>query len=149
MPTLVDEAIECLAAKGGRMTAQRRLILETLDNLSGHPTAEELYEQLRPKAPDLNLSTVYRTLRWLEKEGLVGTRWFGPDRQDRFDLASPAEHHHFVCTSCQQVIEFNSRGIERLKKQFEKDYGAEVDFASVTLYGQCPDCAGTENLEER
>lgn len=144
MSTLVDEALECLSARGGRMTAQRRLILETLDSLSGHPTAEELYEQLKPLAPDLNLSTVYRTLRWLEKEGLVGTRWFGPDRQERFDLASPAEHHHFVCTACQQVIEFDSRDIQRLKKQFEKDYGAKLEFASVTLYGLCADCAAAE-----
>lgn len=141
MSSLVDEALECLSATGGRMTAQRRLILETLDNQSGHPSAEELYEMLKPRLPDLNLSTVYRTLRWLEKEGLVDSRWFGADRQERFDLASPSEHHHFVCTSCQQVIEFKSREIERLKAQFEKDYGVSVELASVTLYGLCSNCS--------
>jgi Fe2+ or Zn2+ uptake regulation protein len=140
MSSLVEVAQECLTTTGGRMTAQRRLILETLDGLNGHPTAEELHDLLKPQSPDLNLSTIYRTLRWLEKERLVGSRWFGADRQERFDLASPAEHHHFLCSECQTVVEFHSRDIERLKKQFEKEYGVEVEFASVTLHGVCSGC---------
>jgi Fe2+ or Zn2+ uptake regulation protein len=66
-----------------------------------------LYNLIKPHHPDLHLSTVYRTLRWLEQEGLVGSQRLGEgSRQDRFDPGYPSEHHHFVCTNCQRVIEF-------------------------------------------
>ena len=51
------------------MTSERLLNLETLEASGGHPTADELYNMIKPHHPDLNLSTVYRTLRWLEQEG--------------------------------------------------------------------------------
>lgn len=140
MSSLVQEAKQCLSVHGGRMTAQRRLILETLEGMSGHPSAEELYERLQSQSPELNLSTVYRTLRWLEGEGLVGARRFGEGRQERFDLASPAEHHHFVCTSCGRVIEFRYPSSEAIKLRFEKDFGVSVDATTITLYGLCQDC---------
>jgi len=141
MSTLIQEAKECLSAQGGRMTSERLLILETLDASGGHPTADELYHLIKPHHPDLNLSTVYRTLRWLEQEGLVGTQRFGEgSRQDRFDPGFPAEHHHFVCASCQQVIEFEDSQVESIKLGFERIYGARVDSASIVLNGLCSDC---------
>ena len=141
MSTLVEEAKECLSTQGGRMTAERLLILETLEASGDHPTADELFNSIKPHHPDLNLSTVYRTLRWLEQEGLVGSQRFGEgSRQDRFDPAYPDEHHHFVCTECKQVIEFNDPQVETLKLAFEGLSGARVDSASIVLNGLCPLC---------
>lgn len=123
------------------MTAQRRLILETLDCLGCHPTAEDLFEEVHQQDPSLNLSTVYRTLRWLEQEGLVSARRFDDERrQERFDPASPAEHHHFLCSVCKSVIEFDDLLIDSIKEQFETWSGCEVESASVTLYGVCSPC---------
>jgi Fe2+ or Zn2+ uptake regulation protein len=141
MNTLVQEAKDCLSSQGGRMTSERLLILETLEASGGHPTADELYNLIKPHHPDLNLSTVYRTLRWLEQEGLVGSQRFGEgSRQDRFDPSYPAEHHHFVCTKCKQVIEFRDSSVEAIKLGFEQLYGARVDSASIVLNGLCSDC---------
>ena len=110
MSSLYQDAFERLRAKGGRMTSQRRLILQTLDSVSDHPTAEDLFELVRQCDPSLNLSTVYRTLRWLEQEGLVSTRRFDEDRrQERFDPGHPGEHYHFLCSNCKAVIEFEAR----------------------------------------
>lgn len=143
----MQEMINRLHAQGGRMTSQRRLILETLMALGNHPTAEELYAAAKLKAPNLHLSTVYRTLRWLEQEGLVNTLWFQEDRrQERFDQTVPSEHHHFQCTSCRQVIEFASPIIAELKAQFTRMHGIQVQMASVQLYGLCPDCLRVEKF---
>lgn len=126
------------------MTAQRRLILETLEDLERHPTAEELYEAASKRDSNLNLSTVYRTLRWLEQEGLVSSRRFDEERrQERFDPFLPAEHHHFLCTVCKQVIEFHDPSIEAIKSNFEEQTGAHVESASVTFYGLCLQCGET------
>jgi len=123
------------------MTAQRRLILETLENTSSHPTAEELFEVVRKFDTKIHLSTVYRTLRWLEQEGLVSARRFDEgQRQERFDPALPSEHDHFVCKSCQRVIEFNDSQKQTIRDQFEIETGATVETISIELYGLCADC---------
>ena len=123
------------------MTAQRRFILEALECLGCHPTAEEIFSVVQERDPSLNLSTVYRTLRWLEQEGLVRARLFDEERrQERFDPALPTQHHHFLCTVCKTVIEFDNPQVEVLTTQFEGQTGCRVASASVTLYGLCPRC---------
>jgi Fe2+ or Zn2+ uptake regulation protein len=141
MSDLVSEAHTRLRSQGGRMTAQRRLLLSILDSLGEHPTAEELLVVANKQDPDLNLSTVYRTLRWLEAENLVSTRLFAEDRrQERFDAASPSEHHHFMCTECKNVIEFDTDLFGTIKNQFQDSSGARVTTGSIVLYGLCQNC---------
>ena len=141
MSKLIEEAHTRLHSQGGRMTAQRRLILEVLDNSGDHPTAEEVYSSVKQFDPNLNLSTVYRTLRWLESEDLVSTRLFKEARrQERFDAALPSEHHHFMCTVCKAVIEFDTGLFETIKDQFEGETEAIVEYGSIVLYGLCGSC---------
>jgi Fur family ferric uptake transcriptional regulator len=141
MGDLVSTAQEKLREQGGRLTAQRRLLFTILDSLGEHPTAEELYILAREQDSDLNLSTVYRTLRWLEAENLVSARVFDEERrQERFDPALPREHHHFMCTRCREVIEFDSSLFESIKIQFQEMNGARVSTGSIVLYGLCAEC---------
>lgn len=147
MGDLVREAQSRLRSQGGRMTAQRRLLLSILDSLGEHPTAEELFHLARQRDTALNLSTVYRTLRWLEHENLVSTRVFAEDRrQERFDAALPSEHHHFMCTNCKNVIEFDTELLEAIKIRFREQSGTMVRTGSIVLYGLCRNCiqAGNE-----
>ena len=110
MRDLMIEATATARAGGGRMTSQRRLILQTLNELGGHPTADEICAAARRRDASLHPSTVYRTLAWLEGAGLVDHCHLdaGPDNRhsERFDPVTPVEHHHFVCTACGRVIEF-------------------------------------------
>jgi len=141
MGKLVQEIHKRLRAQGGRMTTQRRLILETLETLANHPTAEELFALARQQDSSLNLSTVYRTLRLLEEEDLVSGRIFNEERrQERFDPAYPSEHHHFMCTACKSVIEFETDLIARIKMQFEHKFDARVESGSIVFYGLCSQC---------
>jgi Fur family transcriptional regulator, ferric uptake regulator len=126
------------------MTTQRQLILETLDELGGHPTAEQIYNAVCSRDHTVDPSTVYRTLSWLADAGLVSEQRFGPGRQsrrtERFDPSRPTEHHHFVCTACGRVVEFESIHIERSKEEFARKHGVVVERASLTLYGLCSEC---------
>jgi Fe2+ or Zn2+ uptake regulation protein len=154
MAQLVHEATQALRATGGRMTAQRRLILETLETLSGHPTAEEVYALVQERDPRLNASTVYRTLAWLEGAGLVSHCHLdsGPDgeRSERYDPVTPVEHHHFICTGCGQVTEFPAPEIEAIKAEYAAQHRATVEKAALTLYGVCAQCsAGLPSTEGR
>lgn len=145
MSDLMSLAQERLREQGGRLTAQRRLLFSLLDSLGEHPTAEELFSLAQEVDPDLNLSTVYRTMRWLEAQNLVSTRVFNEERrQERFDPALPSEHHHFMCTSCKRVIEFDSRLFASIKSQFQASNGVHVVTGSIMLYGVCADCRNTK-----
>ncbi|HZW03738.1 MAG TPA: transcriptional repressor [Anaerolineaceae bacterium] len=142
MSQFVDEVNQAIQIEGGRMTAQRRVILEALESCGGHPTAEEIFQIAQKSDPTLNLSTVYRTLRWLEKVELVSTHHFHDGRhQDRFDASPPQEHHHFRCRCCNCIIEFSDERIEQIKADFAAAFGCEVSEASLVLDGLCAHCA--------
>jgi Fe2+ or Zn2+ uptake regulation protein len=144
MHDLITQATALLRASGGRMTAQRRAILETLTTLDGHPTADEVYARVQASDSRLNPSTVYRTLAWLESAGLVSHCHLdaGPDGEhsERYDPVTPVEHHHFICTRCGGVVEFALPEIEALKAQFAGQHNAIIEKASLTFYGLCAAC---------
>lgn len=141
MSNLVEDVIDLLQVHGGRMTEQRRLILETLETLDTHPSAEELHLIVREQDPKIHLSTIYRTLRWLEQEGLISSRWFEEDRrQERFDPALPIEHHHFLCSRCKKVIEFDDPAVKSITDRFERAFGALIQETTIVLYGICSEC---------
>ena len=140
---LLQHAAQTLTTTGGRMTAQRRLILSALAECVDHPTAEEIYHRVQTKNPALNLSTVYRTLRWLEQEGLVNSRHFdGEPHQDRFDPVAEqgSDHHHFRCRVCNHIIEFEAPLLEQVKQIFSQQQGGQVESAALVLYGLCAEC---------
>jgi len=139
--SLSQLAIHHLHARGGRMTTQRQVILDALENLEGHPTAEDIYLAVRGSDPTVHISTVYRTLTWLGEQGLVNPRWFQEDRrQQRFDQAGCLDHHHFRCLVCNEIIEFAEPLVDQIKLTFEMESGAQVSNASLVLYGECPHC---------
>ncbi|WP_322793218.1 Fur family transcriptional regulator [Bellilinea sp.] len=140
---LVNAAESQIHALGGRMTNQRRMILQALIECADHPTAEEIYQKVREKNPALNLSTVYRTLRWLEQHGLVNIRRFDDEpRLERFDpvIEHGEDHFHFRCRNCNQITEFDTPLINVVKAQFVDCFGGEIENATLVLYGLCSEC---------
>jgi Fur family ferric uptake transcriptional regulator/Fur family peroxide stress response transcriptional regulator len=144
----LEQVTQKLHAEGGRMTSQRRIILEALGTCPDHPTAEEIYLRARESDESLHLSTVYRTLRWLEEEGFVSPRWFEDEhRQERFDttLDGNGDHHHFRCRVCNAIIEFHDPLIEDIKAAYQARSGGRIENATLILYGVCQHCGGDQN----
>lgn len=145
---LTDQVTETLRAQGGRMTAQRRLILELLQSNDSHPTAEDLFALARQTDPSLNLSTVYRTLNWLEERGFVSPRRFDDNHTHKhFDPVQPEAEplYHFHCRRCDRVVEFAAPQVEplveQIKSEIARQYGLQVEDAALVLSGLCSDCA--------
>lgn len=153
MNDLLTRATALLRATGGRMTAQRRIILEAFDALAEHPTAEEVYAFARARDVRLNPSTVYRTLAWLESAGLVNHCHLdsGPEGEhaERYDPVTPVEHHHFICTGCGDVVEFVAPQIEDLKAEYAARHGVIVEKAALSLYGICAQCRAKTSATRR
>ncbi|MCX7670426.1 MAG: transcriptional repressor [Anaerolineae bacterium] len=153
MNDLLARATALLRATGGRMTLQRRIILEAFSALAEHPTADEVYALARAKDPRLNPSTVYRTLAWLESAGLVSHCHLdaGPEGEhaERYDPVTPVEHHHFICTVCGDVVEFVAPQIEDLKAEYAARHGVTVEKAALSLYGVCAQCRAQTSVTRR
>jgi Fur family transcriptional regulator, ferric uptake regulator len=84
-----------------RMTRQRRLLMQVLDRKNWHPTAEEIYDIVRERAPRISLGTVYRNLDILSREGIV-QKVDAAGLQRRFD-GNPKPHSHAQCLECLEV----------------------------------------------
>ncbi len=110
--------------------------MEALQGRTDHPTAEELYQELRQKGADVSLATVYRNLRALAREGEV--RELQGDGPDRFDPFTHP-HYHFRCTSCGRIFDVDIPYREELDR-VELGHGFEVSGHELTFYGLCPDC---------
>jgi Fur family peroxide stress response transcriptional regulator len=94
----VDEMLACVRASGLKLTPQRMAIVRELAADPTHPTAQELFERLRPSLPTMSFATVYNTLDALAAAGLCAARSLSPGPA-RFDPNMRA-HHHAVCERC-------------------------------------------------
>ncbi|MEW6662987.1 MAG: Fur family transcriptional regulator [Bacillota bacterium] len=125
-----------LKSLGLKATPQRLAILEFLDGNTGHPTAEAIYQALKPRYPSLSLATVYNTLDALRKAGKVVELTINPLRR-HFD-PDTAFHHHFLCRSCQGIadLEGDFAGLPHPKMP----EGFKLEEVIIYYYGLCPGC---------
>lgn len=123
-------------------SAKREAIFQALASSRVHPSAEWLYEHLKPSLPDLSLGTVYRNLTVFKQNGTV--RSLGVfNGQERFD-ADLSPHSHFVCQGCFSIMDVPAGKalIESSVCSFvEKECGVTVISHNVVFYGFCRQCA--------
>lgn len=119
-----------------KSSRQRDAILNSLRSRKDHPTAEQLFFDLKGEYPALSLATVYRNLKVLEGEGEIIK--FHTDSGDRFD-ADTSEHYHFICQRCKKIIDLKSETGEGLCTLF-KDFDGEIRSCNLQLFGFCPEC---------
>ena len=128
-----------LRAKGFRMTPQRMMVLEAVEASDDHISAEEIFQQAHAKYPYLNISTVYRTLELLKKEGLVAESDLGGGRLV-YHPAGKAHHHHLVCRRCGGVQDVDESIFDRLEDDLGKRYGFKADMEHMAIFGICKNC---------
>lgn len=129
-----------IAARGLKSTRQRSLILETFFGLDGHLSVEELLERVRRVDSRVSVATVYRTMKLLAECGLASALNFG-DGHTRYEAMEGRVHHdHLICTSCEQIVEFENDQIERLQDLVAKKHGFKVTSHKMELYGLCRAC---------
>lgn len=128
-----------LHGAGRRLTGQRQLLLELLQEHGGHLDAHELYQLAHERDSRLNLSTVYRTLGLLRDLGLVDEQHLGEDHH-HYELRTPSTHYHLVCRTCGAVVEFTSPLIEELKAAVGGEHNYAIADAQVDLLGACAAC---------
>lgn len=125
---------EACAAKGMRMTEQRRVIARILDAASDHPDVEELYRRAAAVDPRISISTVYRTVKLFEDAGII-TRHEFRDGRARYETIPDEHHDHLIDLRSGKVVEFRSEDIERLQERIATELGFKLVDHRLELYG--------------
>ena len=126
--------IEALcAAKGMRMTEQRRVIARVLAAADDHPDVEELYRRAVKVDHNISISTVYRTVRLFEDAGIIERHDFR-DGRARYEPSPESHHDHLINLRTGEVIEFSSEDIERLQTEVARKLGYKLVDHRLELY---------------
>lgn len=131
------ETIEKTLLKTGRLTNQKKIVLDYLMGVKCHPTAEEVYTAVQKKLPRISVGTVYRILRDLDEKNCAQT--ILSKKAAHFDgNASP--HTHFVCTECDRVFDIEDECCECGILQKKKTKVGKIKNYKIIFYGICKQC---------
>jgi len=143
---LFDELI----GKGIRLTAQRRAVIEVIQEASQHLDATALLELARKREPNIDRATVYRTLELLKKLRLIdeldlmhleGEKHF-------YEVKTKRDHVHLACFRCGRIEEYSSPLFERLKAEISEEAGFTIRVTRLEVGGHCRACAAEIERED-
>ncbi|MCX7559578.1 Fur family transcriptional regulator [Sulfitobacter sp. F26204] len=119
---------------GLRMTGQRRIIAQVIEDSDDHPDVEELYTRASNRDAGISIATVYRTVKLFEEAGILDKLEFG-DGRARYEDAERDHHDHLIDLNSGAVIEFVDAEIEALQEKIAQKLGYELRGHRLELYG--------------
>lgn len=133
---------QALRAEGARISSQRRAILEYLALNTSHPSARQVFLNVREKRPELSLATVYNTLGILTRLGIIRVMKFDVT-DNRYD-PNVTPHINLICTSCGRIEDLE-QGFPVSPDRVMEGIGFEVQDCRMEYYGLCAECRAGEN----
>ena len=128
-----DSIEQLCAAKGLKMTGQRRVIARVLSEAEDHPDVELVHKRAAEIDANISIATVYRTVRLFEEEEILDRHEFG-DGRARYEEASDDHHDHLIDIESGRVIEFHSEEIEKIQEDVAKKLGYRLVDHRLALY---------------
>ncbi len=121
-----------------RLTKQRKAILDVLENAEIPIHAEDIYLKLKEKNMDISLSTIYRNLEMLTKEGLVIKSYMMNEDKARYAL--PDKKNYLICEKCGKIVIIDNCPFDKFKEELKEVHGFDITGHCVEVYGICPEC---------
>jgi Fur family peroxide stress response transcriptional regulator len=134
-----DHLIAKLKDRNYRLTIQRVRLVRLIAESTGHPSASQLYQQIKSDLPSMSQATVYKTLTLLKELGEV----LEIDLKDdsHYDGNKPYPHPHLICTRCRLIIDGEpGSSIQQLVSDLENSSGYQIVRHQMDFYGLCPAC---------
>ena len=131
---MTDTILQRCERKGLRMTGQRKIIAQVLENAADHPDVEELYKRTSKIDPTISIATVYRTVKLFDEAGILDKLEFG-DGRARYEDAEREHHDHLIDINSGRVIEFVDSDIEKLQEKIAQKLGYRLMGHKLELYG--------------
>ncbi|MGB8013604.1 MAG: Fur family transcriptional regulator [Terriglobales bacterium] len=140
-PSLMKE----LAARGIRMTAQRRLLVGIIQDSPRHLDAATLLEIARKEDGDIDRATVYRTIALLKGQGLIDELDLMHIEGEKhyYEAKTNRDHCHMACFRCGAIMEYASPSLDKLKEEIVRQSGFEIRVVRLEVGGFCKRCQKT------
>ncbi len=116
------------------MNANRQEILSLVLSSENHPTADDIYFELKSQGKKVTLSTVYNNLSALCREGEIAKVSFN-GKTDRFDKI--ARHDHLICSMCGDVKDVY---LPDMRADIESECGEKIEGYELKIMYVCPKC---------
>jgi Fur family transcriptional regulator, ferric uptake regulator len=139
--------VEQLKSHGIRVTPQRAIILDAIENMSGHFTAEDVYAAVQKVSSYINIATVYRTLELLKELDVVTDSDMGAGAT-HYALRTHGPHHHAICRVCGRSFEFPHALLETPIARLNAEYDFVADAHHVVIFGWCTGCLQQSAAQE-
>jgi Fur family transcriptional regulator, ferric uptake regulator len=143
------ELLNQVEAKGIRLTAQRRVLIEAIQEAATHLDAADLLKQARQRDPNIDRATVYRTIELLKKLGMIDELDLMHLNGEKhyYEVKTQQDHLHLACFECGAILEYTSLAFERLKQEIAAANQFEIQVVRLEVGGLCGACAAKK--EER
>ncbi len=129
--------------KQQRNTKQRQLVLDAVRARCDHPSADQIYLDVRAIDDKISRGTVYRNLNVLVQQGeILHLKLPHKDRfESRFDI-----HYHLLCTGCDTVCDVPIPYNDDLDIQAAEKTGYTIDRHRAVFEGLCPACRHSKSI---
>jgi len=122
-----------------RVTPQRIAVLKILALSDGHPSVEQIFDQVKRDFPTTSLATVYKTVTLLKELNEVLELGF-PEGSNRYDGNKPYPHPHLICLKCKKIVDPDLASLDDLTQELILDTGFEIVNHRLDFFGICPEC---------
>jgi len=142
--------LEELAAKGVRLTAQRRALIEVIQEATQHLDAGALLQLARQRTPGVDRATVYRTIELLKRFHLIDELdlMHLEGEKHYYEASTKRDHLHLACFQCGRIEEFTSPVFERLKAEITAQTGFAIKVIRLEAGGGCRRCQSSTTGQE-
>jgi len=137
---MVNKLIVTLKRHGYKLTRQRQAIIKVISASRSHLTPAEIYKKASGEDSSVGLVTVYRTLEILARHSLICKVHTGESGQSFMVRRPEVHHHHLVCSSCGNVVDFTDCNLDELQQRLAAQTGFSIEGHLLQLHGCCPDC---------
>ena len=121
------------------LTKQRETVLRVIRESEKHLTANEVFDDARRMLPGISFATVYNSLSYLKKEGLIGEIKLGTDA-NLYDRKL-TRHDHAICNNCGKLVDLELSIPKKLLEEAANRSQFKPDTIELTLRGLCPECS--------
>jgi len=136
-----QQLITKLHSKGYKVTPQRLAICKLLLSSKNHPSADQIYQEVKKTYPTISLATVYFTLDLLKDLGLVQELGFS-ERSSRYD-PNTSPHINVICPKCGKIYDYEAASVKKLWSQIVAEMSFTPLRQRLDIYTLCDKCSKT------
>ena len=114
-------------------------IVKILGKSNGHPSVEDIYDQIKKDFPTMSLATVYRNIVLIKSLGEILELGF-PDGSNRYDGNKPYPHPHLICVKCKKIVDPDLESLDDMKNELAAETHFKILTHRLDFFGICSNC---------